>query len=83
MVLGYYPMDLVPAEVAKMEIDFNVASRSPTGGEALASFVWKLDPPANWKLKPGEKWEGAEESVRPAEDIDPAAAAKAAQSAHK
>jgi len=83
MVLGYYPMDLVPAEVAKMEIDFNVASRSPTGGEALANFVWKLDAPANWKLKPGEKWEGAEESVRPAEDIDPTAAAKAAQSARK
>ncbi len=80
MVLGYYAMDLVPAEVAKMEIDFNVASRSPTGGEALANFAWKLDAPANWKLKPGEKWEGAQESVRPAEEIDPAAAAKAAVS---
>jgi hypothetical protein len=75
MVLGYYPMDLIPAEVAKMEIDFNIASRSPTGGEVLANFVWKLDPPESWKLKPGEKWENAEESVRPLQDIDPAAAA--------
>ncbi len=75
MVLGYYPMDLVPAEVAKMEIDFSIASRSPTGGDVLANFVWKLDPPESWKLRPGEKWENAEESVRPLQDIDPAAAA--------
>jgi hypothetical protein len=48
----------------------------------VANFVWKIDAPAEWKLKPGEKWEGAEESVRPAEEIDPAAA-KASVSARK
>ncbi len=83
MVLGYYSMDLVPADVARIEILFNVASRSPTGGEAMANFAWKMDAPQDWKLKPGEKWEGAEESVRPAEEIDPAAASKAPVSARK
>jgi hypothetical protein len=83
MVFGHYAMDLIPADVAKIEMLFNVASRSATGGEALANFVWKLDAPPEWKLKPGEKWEGAEESVRPAEEIDPAAAAKASVSSRK
>jgi hypothetical protein len=83
MVLGYYLMDLVPADVAKIEILFNITSRSPTGGEALANFDWKLDAPQEWKLKPGEKWEGAEESVRPEEEIDPTAATKASVTSRK
>jgi hypothetical protein len=62
MVLGHYDMDLLPAEVTNLEITFNVTSRSSTGGEAKASFPWKLEAPAEWKLKPGEKWEGAEET---------------------
>ena len=33
MVLGHYDMDLVPSEVKKMEITFNVSSRSASGGE--------------------------------------------------
>ncbi len=76
MVMGHYDMDLVPAEVVKMEIAFNVVSRAPSGGEANASYVWKLDTPPEWRLRPGEKWEGAQESVRPEDEIDPAAAAK-------
>ncbi len=83
MVLGYYSMDLIPAEVAKIELLFNVASRSPAGGEAVANFTWKMDAPSEWKLRPGEKWEGAEESVRPAEEIDPAAGTKASVSSRK
>jgi hypothetical protein len=83
MVLGSYATDLVPAEVAKMEVAFNVSSRAPTGGEAFATFAWKLDAPADWKLRPGEKWEEAEESVRSAEEVDPAAAARAVSSATK
>jgi hypothetical protein len=79
VVLGHFDMDLIPAEVAKIEFNFVVTSRSPSGGDAMANYTWKLDAPAEWKLRPGEKWEGAEESVRPEEEIDPAAAAKHGQ----
>src|SRR5262249_46973601 len=75
MVLGYYPVDLIPAEVAKIDMLFTVASRSPFGGEAEANFRWTLDTPANWKLSPGERWEGAEESVRSLEEINSSAPA--------
>jgi len=67
MVLGHYDLDLVPAEVKNMEITFKVTSRAATGGEAAASFVWKLETPGDWKLKPGEKWEGASETTAPME----------------
>jgi hypothetical protein len=83
MVLGYYGMDLIPAAVAKIDMIIEIASRSPTGGDALASFTWKLEAPQQWKLKPGEKWEGAVESVRPVEEIDSAASTKASVSLRK
>jgi len=67
MILGHYDLDLVPAEVKTMEITFKVSSRASTGGEASASFVWKLETPGEWKLKPGEKWEGASETTAPME----------------
>lgn len=73
MLLGHYDMDLVPAEVSQMEITFNVSSRSRTGGEARAVFPWKLETPAEWKLRPGETWEGATEGTAPEEEINPAA----------
>ena len=76
MVLGHYDMDLVPADVAKMEIAFKVSSRSSSGGTADANYLWKLDVPSDWKLSAGMKWEGATEEERAAEEIDPAAAAK-------
>jgi len=75
-VLGHYDMDLVPNDVAKMEIAFKVSSRSSSGGTADANYLWKLDVPSEWKLGAGMKWEGATEEERPAEEIDPAAAAK-------
>lgn len=76
MVIGTFPMDLLPAEASKLEISWSVTSRAQSGGEALANYVWKMDTPAEWKLKAGEKWEGAQESIRPEDEIDPAAAAK-------
>lgn len=76
MVLGHYDMDLVPAEVKKMEITFTVSSRAASGGEAVASYVWKLDVPADWRLGAGEHWEGATVDERPEEEIDPAKAAR-------
>src|SRR5260370_2926473 len=69
MVLGYYPVDRIPAEVKKIEMIFTVASRSPFGGEALGSYRWQLEAPADWKLAPGEKWECAEYSVHSPEAI--------------
>jgi hypothetical protein len=76
VVLGQYEMDLLPAEVVKAEMEFIVTSRSPTGGEARGSFVWKLDVPAEWKLKQGETWKGATEDVRPPEEIEQKAQAQ-------
>ena len=78
MVLGFYPVDLIPAEVAKIEMIFAVASRSPFGGEAEANYRWALDAPADWKLSPGERWEGAEESVRSEEEINSSASSESA-----
>ena len=48
----------------------NVVDNSLTGADIMASHLWKLELPAEWKLKPGEKWEGAQESVRPEEEIN-------------
>jgi len=39
-------------------------------------FQWKGDAPAAWKLGAGETWKGAQESVRPEEEIDPNAGKK-------
>ncbi|WPB81686.1 hypothetical protein KYC5002_21530 [Archangium violaceum] len=76
MVLGHYDMDLVPNEVKKMEITFNVSSRAASGGDATATYVWKLDVPSEWRLGAGEKWEGAEVTERSEEEIDPSKAQK-------
>ncbi|HEX8824694.1 MAG TPA: hypothetical protein VF794_32540 [Archangium sp.] len=76
MVLGHYDMDLVPSEVKKMEITFNVNSRSTSGGDATATYLWKLDVPSEWRLGAGETWEGAEVSERAEEEIDPSKAQK-------
>jgi len=73
MVLGHYDLDLIPAEVKDMEITFKVTSRAATGGEATANFLWKLETPGDWKLKPGEKWEGASETTAPTDAPAPTA----------
>lgn len=78
IVLGSYDIDLLPADVSRIEAEFAVTSRSPSGGEARGTYTWKLDAPSEWKLKDGETWKGAQEDVRPIEEIDPAAAARAA-----
>ncbi len=73
MVLGYYELDLLPAEVKNLETTFNISSHAASGGDAKATFVWKLEAPAEWKLRPGEKWEGAQEMTA-AEEEEPAPA---------
>ena len=76
MVLGHYDIDLVPNEVKKMDITFTVSSRAASGGDATATYVWKLDVPADWRLGEGQKWEGAEVTERAEEEIDPSKAGK-------
>ena len=71
MVFGTFPLAPVPAEVATLEMAFTVKSLSNSGGEAAARYSWKMDAPAEWKLQPGETWEGATETVRPEDEIDP------------
>lgn len=69
MAFGHYDVGLVPAEAKKAEITFGVTSRAATGGEAQAKFVWKLDVPGEWKLQPGQRWEGAEETTRSPDEL--------------
>ena len=76
MVLGHYDMDLVPSEVKKMEITFNVSSRAASGGDVAATYLWKMDVPQDWRLGAGQTWEGAEVSERSEEEIDPSKAQK-------
>lgn len=72
MVLGHYDLDPVPAEVANVEIVFGVSSQAQSGGSISSTYTWKQPVPDAWKLEAGEKWEGAVESERPEEEIDPA-----------
>lgn len=79
MVLGHYDLDLIPADVQKIEMTIKVSSHAASGGNADATYVWKLDAPTEWKLGAGESWEGATQEERPEDEIDPSKAAKAAK----
>jgi hypothetical protein len=72
IVLAQYEFERVPAGVAQMEATFSVRSHAPSGGDANATYTWKTSVPEEWRLGPGETWEGAQESVRSKEDIEPA-----------
>ncbi len=71
VVIGHYDIDKLPAEVKKVEIEWNISARSTTGGDIQTTFKWEGEPPAAWKLGAGEGWKGATESERPEEEIDP------------
>ncbi|WP_342381691.1 hypothetical protein NVS55_18955 [Myxococcus stipitatus] len=77
MVLGHYDLDLMPNEVARMEMTTTISSRAASGGDAMATYAWKLDIPSEWKLGAGETWEGATQEERPEEEIDPSKKAAA------
>jgi hypothetical protein len=70
IIVGHFDVPLIPNEVKNAEITFTQTTRSLTGADIIANHTWKLDLPAEWKLKPGEKWEGAQDSVRPEEEIN-------------
>jgi hypothetical protein len=85
LVLAQYEFERVPAGVAQMEATFSVRSHAPSGGDANATYTWHTSVPEEWRLGPGETWEGAQETTRSQEDINPAkpAAQPAAKSAAK
>lgn len=60
-VLGHYDLPRIPSYANRIQVTFNVGSTSSTGGSAEATYVWKLDAPTDWKLRPGEAFEGATE----------------------
>ncbi len=71
VVIGHYDIDKLPAEVKTVEIEWSISARAPTGGDINVTFPWKGEVPAAWKLGAGEGWKGAQESVRPEEEINP------------
>lgn len=71
VVIGHYDIDKLPAETKTVEIEWSITARAPTGGDINVTYPWKGEAPAAWKLGAGEGWKGAQESVRPEEEIDP------------
>jgi hypothetical protein len=76
VVFGSFDVDKLPQEAKTVEIYWQISARSPSGGDVMASYEWKGDVPAEWKLAAGEAWKGAQESIRPEEEIDPKKQAK-------
>jgi hypothetical protein len=74
VVLAQYEFERVPAGVAQMEATFSVRSHAQSGGDANATYTWHTSVPEDWRLGPGEVWEGAQETTRSEEDINPAKA---------
>jgi hypothetical protein len=71
VVFGHFDMPKLPPEVKRAELTFSISARSPSGGDINAQYLWKMDVPAEWKLGAGETWKGAQESIRPEEEINP------------
>jgi hypothetical protein len=76
VVLGRYELPLLPAQVVKLEATIRVTSKPPYGRASEASYAWKLDVPAEWKLRAGEAWDGAETVERADEDLSASDAAQ-------
>jgi hypothetical protein len=69
-VIGYYNLPPVPANAEKMELTMTVVSRSPNGGDISGNFKWDIPVDAQWKLAPGETWDGATTEERSKDYID-------------
>lgn len=69
-VIGYYNLPPLPANAVKMELVMNVTSRSINGTDIPGSFKWELPVDAEWKLAPGETWEGATTEERSKDYIE-------------
>jgi hypothetical protein len=62
--IGGFAFPLFTFEAQKAEIELAVTSRSGSGQDIVATFKWNREIPAEWRLKEGEKWEGASEEER-------------------
>jgi hypothetical protein len=62
--LGTFAFPLLPYEAQKADMELGVTSRTGSGHEIVANFKWSREIPAEWRLKEGEKWEGAQEEER-------------------
>ena len=69
-VIGYYNLPPVPSNAVKMELTMNVSSRSPNGADISGNFKWDINVDPEWKLAPGETWEGATTEERSKDYID-------------
>ena len=76
VVIGHYDIDRLPAEVKTADITWTISARSATGGDIMATYSWKGEVPAAWKMGAGEVWKGATDSIRPEEEINPTAPPK-------
>ncbi len=71
MVLGEYRIDRVPAEAETMEMAVDVTARASWGSVRKSSFSWKVPVKREWKLAPGEAWQGAMVTERSEDEINP------------
>lgn len=62
--IGTFALPVLPHEAVEMEMEAAAISRSTSGGDIHATFVWKQEVPSSWKLREGEEWEGAEVETR-------------------
>lgn len=62
--LGSFAFPLLPYEAANAEIDMTITGRSASGRDVVANLKWTREIPPEWRLKEGEKWEGAMEEER-------------------
>ena len=70
MLLAEYKMDRIPAEAERMDMTVDVSARASWGSSQHATFNYSMPVAREWKLAPGEVWQGAQESERPQEEID-------------
>ncbi len=62
--LGTFAFPLLPYEATSADVELILKSRSGTGRDIEAKYAWTKEIPAEWRLKEGEKWEGAIEEER-------------------
>jgi hypothetical protein len=74
MMLGEYKIDRVPAEAEKAQLIVDVTLRASWGSTQHATFTYNFPVKREWKLAPGEAWQGATVSERSEEEINPQAA---------
>jgi hypothetical protein len=67
--IGGFAFPALPAEAERAEIEASVITRTIGGKDIEAHFRWTRDVPAEWRLPPGESWDGA--AVEEREELAP------------